>query len=81
MQLLTDYQEVRNVQLAGGARMSLNTESAARKGVRLQVRVQERMQCLAMGAMPRSINVILTEELADSCRPGGVSQLCSLLNG
>lgn len=33
MQLLTDYQEVRNVQQASGARMSLNTESAAQKGV------------------------------------------------
>ncbi len=36
-----------------------------------QVRVQERMQCLAMGALPRSITVILTGELADRCKPGG----------
>lgn len=36
-----------------------------------QVRVQERMQCLAMGALPRSITVISTGELADRCKPGG----------
>lgn len=36
-----------------------------------QVRVQERMQCLAMGALPRSITAILTGELADRCKPGG----------
>ncbi|KAK9821222.1 hypothetical protein WJX81_002412 [Elliptochloris bilobata] len=35
-----------------------------------EVRVQERMQCLAMGAMPRSVTVILIGELADRCRPG-----------
>ena len=29
------------------------------------------MQCLAMGALPRSITVIATGELADRCKPGG----------
>lgn len=39
-----------------------------------EVRVQEKMQCLAMGALPCSITVLLQDELADACRPGGEMQ-------
>lgn len=33
--------------------------------------MQERMQCLELGTMPSSIAVLLQDELADSCHPGG----------
>ena len=36
-----------------------------------QIRVQEQAQCLALGALPRSITVLLVDDLADCCRPGG----------
>lgn len=34
--------------------------------------MQEKMQCMAMGSMPRSIKVILVDDLADGCKSGGV---------
>ena len=40
-----------------------------------QIRVQERAQCLALGALPRSITAVLTDDLADAVRPGGVLSL------
>ena len=36
-----------------------------------EIRVQEQAQSLSMGALPQSMTVILTDDLADSCRPGG----------
>ncbi|KAK9824018.1 hypothetical protein WJX72_006994 [[Myrmecia] bisecta] len=35
-----------------------------------EIRVQEKSQCVALGAMPRSITVILQDELADCCQAG-----------
>lgn len=48
------------------------------------IRVQEQSQNLAMGALPQAITVLLTDDLADSCLPGGMDfrfllfQVCSL---
>jgi len=36
-----------------------------------EIRVQEQVQTLSMGALPQSITVLLTDDLADSCKPGG----------
>jgi len=36
-----------------------------------EVRLQEQARDLAVGAAPRSINVILQDELVDTCKPGG----------
>ena len=36
-----------------------------------EVRLQEKMQCLAMGTLPCAITVVLLDELADTCQPGG----------
>ncbi len=36
-----------------------------------EIKVQERMQCLAVGSVPSSISVLLQDEMADSCQPGG----------
>lgn len=44
-----------------------------------EIRLQESVQCLAMGSMPRSIGVILQDDLVDTCRAGGnllVRQMC-----
>ncbi|EIE26663.1 MCM-domain-containing protein [Coccomyxa subellipsoidea C-169] len=35
-----------------------------------EIRVQEQAQSLSMGSLPQSMTVILTDDLADSCRPG-----------
>eukprot|EP00873_Tetraselmis_striata_P027898 jgi/Tetstr1/448162/TSEL_035453.t1 len=35
-----------------------------------EVRLQEGVQCLAMGSLPRSVPVILQDDLVDTCRPG-----------
>ena len=40
-----------------------------------ELRVQEKSQSLAMGSLPRSITVIVLDDLADKCQPGGASQL------
>ena len=40
-----------------------------------EIRVQEQAQELSMGSLPQSITAILTDDLADSCRPGGNSPL------
>ena len=36
-----------------------------------EVRVQEKAQCLAVGATPEAITAVLQDELADAFRPGG----------
>eukprot|EP00879_Flechtneria_rotunda_P021861 GHRR01023054.1.p1 GENE.GHRR01023054.1~~GHRR01023054.1.p1 ORF type:complete len:299 (+),score=98.98 GHRR01023054.1:450-1346(+) len=36
-----------------------------------EIRVQEQMQCLEPGSVPANIQVLLQDELADSCQPGG----------
>lgn len=40
-----------------------------------EIRVQEQAQELVMGSLPQAITAILTDDLADSCRPGGSSPL------
>eukprot|EP00879_Flechtneria_rotunda_P024600 GHRR01026096.1.p1 GENE.GHRR01026096.1~~GHRR01026096.1.p1 ORF type:complete len:579 (+),score=182.66 GHRR01026096.1:450-2186(+) len=35
-----------------------------------EIRVQEQMQCLEPGSVPANIQVLLQDELADSCQPG-----------
>ena len=37
-----------------------------------ELRVQEKMQCLAMGALPKSIVVVVRDDLVDRCCTGGV---------
>ena len=36
-----------------------------------EIRVQERSQSLAVGAMPRSMDLIVQDDLVDTCQPGG----------
>lgn len=36
-----------------------------------EIRIQERSQSLAVGAMPRSIDLIVQDDLVDTCQPGG----------
>jgi DNA helicase MCM9 len=36
-----------------------------------EIRLQEQTQDLAVGTAPRSMNVIVQDELVDTCQPGG----------
>lgn len=46
--------------------------TATRDPLTAEVRVQELAQCLNMGALPRSMVVLLQDELVDRCKAGGV---------
>lgn len=41
-----------------------------------ELRLQEQLQCLEPGSVPASMAVVLTDELADSCQPGGARCCC-----
>ncbi len=45
-----------------------------------EIRVQEQAQSLSMGSLPQSMTVILTDDLADSCRPGGAALTLLMTN-
>jgi hypothetical protein len=38
-----------------------------------ELRVQQQLQCLEPGSVPASISVVVQDELADSCQPGGTN--------
>jgi hypothetical protein len=38
-----------------------------------ELRVQQQLQCLEPGSVPASISLVLQDELADSCQPGGAN--------
>lgn len=44
-----------------------------------EIRLQESVQHLGMGTIPRSIIVILTDDLADSCKAGDDVTICGIL--
>jgi DNA helicase MCM9 len=44
-----------------------------------EIRLQESVQHLGMGTIPRSILVILTDDLADSCKAGDELTVCGIL--
>lgn len=44
-----------------------------------ELRVQQQLQCLEPGSVPASITVVLQDELADSCQPGGGNGLAHVM--
>lgn len=38
-----------------------------------EIKIQEKMQCLEVGSVPSSVTVVLQDELADTCQPGGMA--------
>lgn len=41
-----------------------------------ELRVQQQLQCLEPGSVPASISVVVQDELADTCQPGGATAEC-----
>jgi len=43
-----------------------------------EIKIQENVQLLGVGSIPRSMPVILMDDLVDSIKPGGKQPLCAL---
>lgn len=51
--------------------MDIDTICCYCEPVPQEVKIQEAAQVVGLGAVPGCITVILTDEMADSCQPGG----------